>query len=110
MTPISSLVGVLVLAVVLLTNYFRAAWKLGILKAFGRRKDVSWRTLAAASLAGCLPFLGCMVAMVMLPSPVAGEVPDNAAILALQLAASGLLMHLINDKLMWWGAPVRIKP
>jgi len=107
MTPISSLIGVLVLAVVLLTNYFRAAWKLGILKAFGRRSMVSWRTLIAATAAGCLPFIGCMVAMVMLPAPVAGEIPDNAGLLAVQLSASGLLMHLINDKLMLWGAPIR---
>lgn len=107
MHPLCALFGVILLAGVLTTNYFRTAWRLGLLKAFGRRQPVSWRTLGAGTLAACLPFAGAMLALSLIPTNDAGEVPTSAGQLALQLAACGLAMHLLNDALVRWGTPAR---
>lgn len=107
MHPLSALFGVALLSGVLTTNYFRTAWRLGLLRAFGRRHPVSWRTLGAATLAACLPFAGAMLALTMIPTDDTGQVPVDAALLALQLTACGLALHLLNDLLVAWGMPTR---
>jgi hypothetical protein len=104
MHPLSPLFGVAILSGVLTANYFRTAWRLGILRAFGRREELSWRTLAAGSVAGCLPFAGAMLALMMVPMGDDGQVQSTAAQLALQLSLCGFAMHVVNDKLVSWGA------
>ncbi len=103
MNAIAPLIGVLVLSAVLVTNFFVAAWHLGILRAFGRRRSVLWRTLAAGALAACLPFAGVLAALVLIPSDNAVDLSMSAGQLALQLSVCGLLMHLLNDQLVRWG-------
>lgn len=103
MNAFAPLLGVMVLSVVLVANFFKAAWTLGILRAFGRRQ-VPWRTLAAGALAACLPFAGAILALEMIPSDNGIDLSLSAAQLSMQLAASGLAMHLINDRLILWGA------
>ena len=105
MHPLSPIFGVAILAAVLTTNYFRTAWRLGILRAFGRRHELSWRTLAAGSAAGCIPFAGAMLAMMIAPVGESGEVQSTAAQLAIELALCGLALHVLNDYLVRWGAP-----
>ncbi len=104
MNPVTPFIGIIVLCVALTVNFFRAAWKLGILRAFGRRKTVRWRTLIAGALAACLPFTGAMAAMLIVPAADGSNtVPISALDLSWQLALAGLVIHLVNDKLMHWG-------
>jgi hypothetical protein len=103
MNAFAPLIGVMVLSLVLVTNFFNAAWRLGILRAFGRRRHVSWHALAAASMAACLPFAGAILALELIPSDNAVDLSLSAGQLAVQLAFSGLLMHVVNDKLVAWG-------
>lgn len=97
MNSLTSMLGVVILSGVLTTNFFRAAWRLGMLRAFGRRHTLRWRALAAGTLAACLPFAGAMVGLMLIPG-------DSAGTLALQLAGSGWAMHLVNDQLIAWGS------
>jgi hypothetical protein len=103
MNALAPLLGVMILSVVLVANFFTAAWRLGILRAFGRRRQISWRTLAAGAMAACLPFAGAIMALMMIPSDNAVDVSQAAGQLAVQLSVSGLMMHLINDQLITWG-------
>ncbi len=103
MNALAPLIGVMVLSFVLVTNFFLAAWRLGILRAFGRRRPIGWHTLAACALAACLPISGVLLAFELIPSDNGIDISMSAAQLALQLAFSGLLMHVINDKLVAWG-------
>lgn len=103
MNALAPLVGVLVLSIVLVTNFFRAAWRLGILRAFGRRHPLSWRSLAAGALAACLPLIGAVLALTLIPGDSAGELATDAGRLALELSGAGFLMHLFNDHLVRWG-------
>ncbi|HIV72815.1 MAG TPA: hypothetical protein H9903_17895 [Candidatus Aquabacterium excrementipullorum] len=105
MDTLSPLFGVAILALVLTANYFYTAWRMGILRAFGRRHPVTWRTLVASSLAGCLPFAGAVVAMAMVPTGAPGEPETSAALLALQLSLCGFVAHALNDVLVQWGMP-----
>ena len=103
MNALAPLIGVMVLSLVLVTNFFNAAWRLGVLRAFGRRRPIAWHTLAAASVAACLPFAGAILALELIPSDNAVDLSMSAGQLAVQLAFSGLLMHVLNDKLVAWG-------
>jgi hypothetical protein len=103
MNALAPLVGVLILSVVLLVNFFRAAWRLGILRAFGRRHPLRWRTIAAGTMAACLPMAGALIALTLIPSDNGIDLASSAAPLAIELALSGLVMHLINDHLVNWG-------
>jgi hypothetical protein len=101
MNSLTPLVGVVVLSGLLTTNFFRAAWQLGMLRAFGRRQPLRWRAVAAGTLAACLPFAGAMLAMMLIPAD-GGSV--HASSLALEFAGSGWAMHLLNDRLIAWGS------
>lgn len=103
MDDIRPLFGVAILALVLTGNYFLTAWRMGILRAFGRRHHLSCRTLLAGSVAGCLPLVGSLVALSIMPSGAPGEPETSALLLALQLSLCGLSMHVINDALVQWG-------
>ncbi len=104
MNPVTPFIGIIVLCAALTVNFFRAAWKLGILRAFGRRQSIRWRTWVAGALAACLPFSGAMAAMVIVPAAdISNTVPISALDLSWQLALAGLIIHLLNDKLMHWG-------
>ena len=103
MNAFAPLLGVMILSVVLVANFFTAAWRLGILRAFGRRRHISWRTLAAGALAACLPFAGAIMALMLIPSDNTIDLSQYAGPLAVQLSTSGLLMHLVNDQLIAWG-------
>lgn len=103
MNAFAPLIGVMVLSFVLVTNFFVAAWRLGVLRAFGRRHHLNWRTLTASSLAACLPFAGAILALTLIPSDNGVDISLSAAQLAVQLAGGGLVMHLINDQLVVWG-------
>lgn len=103
MNAFAPLIGVMVLSFVLVTNFFVAAWRLGVLRAFGRRHHLNWRTLTASSLAACLPFAGVILALTLIPSDNGVDISLSAAQLAIQLAGGGLVMHLINDQLVIWG-------
>ncbi|WP_290872480.1 hypothetical protein [Aquabacterium sp.] len=105
MNALAPLFGVLVLSGVLVVNFFRAAWRLGILRAFGRRHPLRWRALAAGALAACLPLVGALIALVLIPADNGMALDDSPASLALELAGSGWLMHLLNDHLVIWGGP-----
>lgn len=106
MHPLSPLFGVAILACVLTANYFRSAWKLGILRAFGRRHDLSWRTWTAGAIAACLPVAGALLSLAMVPTGESGQVDSSAAQLALQLSACGLVLHVVGDALVAWGSPL----
>jgi len=107
MHPLSPLFGVVILAGVLTTNYFRTAWRLGILRAFGRRAPLSNRTLLAGCVAACLPFVGAVVAISLIPVGESGEIRSTAFQLAVHMALCGLIMHEANDAIVRWGAPRR---
>jgi hypothetical protein len=107
MHPLSPLFGVAILAGVLTTNYFRTAWRLGILRAFGRRARLSNRTIVAGCAAACLPFIGAMVALCLIPVGETGEIRSTAFQLAVHMALCGLIMHEANDAIVRWGAPRR---
>ena len=107
MNALAPLLGVLVMSVVLVGNFFHAAWKLGVLRSFGRRHPVSWRTLAAATMAACLPMVGVLLTLALVPADDGAAVAMDAAELALELAGCGLITHLLNDQIMAWAtAPV----
>ena len=103
MNAFAPLIGVMVLSFVLVTNFFMAAWRLGILRAIGRRRQLHWRPLAAGALAACLPFAGAILALSLIPGDNGVDISQTALQLAIQLAGSGLVMHLINDQLILWG-------
>lgn len=105
MHPLSPLFGVAILAGVLTTNYFRTAWRLGILRAFGRRATLSNRTLIAGCAAALLPLIGSLVAMGLIPTSDTGEIQSTAFQLAIHMALCGLIMHEANDAIVRWGAP-----
>ncbi len=105
MHPLSPLFGVAILALVLTANYFRTAWRLGLLRAFGRRATLSNRTLLAGSVAAVLPFVGAMVAMGLIPVGEHGQMQSSAFQLAVHMALCGLVMHEANDAIVRWGAP-----
>jgi hypothetical protein len=107
MNALAPLLGVMILSVVLVANFFRAAWRLGILRAFGRRHAIRWRVLAAGALAACLPFAGAIVALELIPSDNAIDLSMQAGQLAVQLSISGLLMHMLNDQLIVWGKAIK---
>lgn len=107
MDALAPLIGVLIMSSVLIGNFFRTAWKLGILRAFGRRRVLAWRTLAAGAIAACLPLLGTLLTLALIPADNGIEVALNAGQLAAELAGSGLAMHLINDQITLWAQPVR---
>ncbi len=103
MNALAPLLGVLVLSVVLVINFFRAAWRLGLLRAFGRRRHVRWRTLAAGTAAACLPIVGALLALTLIPADNGIDLANEAGFLAVQLSLSGFFMHVLNDKLILWG-------
>jgi hypothetical protein len=103
MHPLCPLLGVLIMSAVLTANYFRGAWKLGILRAFGRRAQLSWRIQAAGFLAGCLPFVGSILVLSLMPTGAAGNVLATPGELAIEMALCGLGMHLLNDLVVDWG-------
>lgn len=109
MHPLSLFFGVAVLTGILAVNYLRTTLRLGILRAFARRQPVSRRTVMAGSLAGCLPFTGAMLALMLVPTGDHGEIQSTASQLALLLSVCGLIMHVANDALVRWGAPVRTR-
>ncbi len=102
MNALAPLLGVLIMSALLVGNFFRAAWKLGILRSFGRRHPISWRTLAAGAMAACLPLAGVMLTLVLVPSDNDADIAMSATQLAIELAGSGFLMHLLNDQIMLW--------
>ncbi|MFT3856268.1 MAG: hypothetical protein QM742_01720 [Aquabacterium sp.] len=93
----------MILSVVLVTNFFLAAWRLGILRSFGRRHPISWHTVTAGAMAACLPFAGALLALILIPADNSADIAQAAASLAVQLAFSGLLMHVANDQIVAWG-------
>jgi hypothetical protein len=103
MNAFAPLIGVMVLSFVLVTNFFVAAWRLGVLRAFGRRRPLSWRALTAGSLAACLPFAGAILALTLVPADNNVDISLQAGQLAVQLALAGLVMHFVNDQLVMWG-------
>jgi hypothetical protein len=103
MNALAPLLGVLVLSVVLVINFFRAAWRLGILRAFGRRCHLRWRALAAGAAAACLPVAGALLALSLIPADNGIDLAGEAGFLAAQLALSGFFMHVLNDHLVVWG-------
>ena len=103
MNALAPLLAVLVLSVVLVINFFRAAWRLGILRAFGRRHHLRWRALAAGTLAACLPIVGALLALSLIPGDNGIDLAGEAAFLSAQLSLSGFMMHVLNDRLIAWG-------
>ena len=105
MHPLSPLFGVAILSGVLTFNYFRTAWRLVILRAFGRQAPLSKRTLVAGSVAALLPVVGALVALGLVPVGESGEVKSTAFQLAMHMALCGLVMHEANDAIVRWGSP-----
>lgn len=105
MHPLSPLFGVVILAGVLTANYFHTAWRLGILRAFGRRASLSWRVVIAGCVAACLPFTGAMLALTLAPTDLTGSIQASPLEMAIEMALCGLFMHLLNDAIVTWGAP-----
>lgn len=102
MSALAPLLGVLIMSAVLVCNFFLAAWRMGILRSFGRRRPISWRTLAAGGMAACLPFIGVLLTLALVPADDGVAVAMSAAQLAIELAGSGLAMHLLNDQILLW--------
>ena len=68
-TTLSLALGASVLAVLLAVPLGTlAAWRMGILRSFGRRHPISWRTLAAGAMAACLPFIGVLLTLALVPA------------------------------------------
>lgn len=107
MDALAPLIGVMIMSIMLVVNFFRAAWQLGILRAFGRRHPLTWRALAAAALAACLPMLGVLLTLTLVPADDGLKVALEATELAVQLATCGFVMHLLNDQLTAWGRTPR---
>ncbi len=103
MNALAPLIAVLVLSIVLVINFFRAAWRLGILRAFGRRHHLRWRTLAAGFGAACLPIVGALLALTLIPGDNGIDLASEAASLSAQLSLAGFVMHVLNDHLIVWG-------
>ncbi len=103
MNAFAPLIGVLVLSFVLVTNFFTAAWRLGILRSFGRRRHLTWQTFWAGAMAACLPFAGAVLALVLIPSDNGEDISLLAGQLAFELSMCGLVMHVLNDKIVAWG-------
>lgn len=103
MNAFAPLLGVMILSIVLVTNFFLAAWRLGILRSFGRRHPISWHTVTAGTLAACLPFAGALLALALIPADNGVDISQSATQLAVQLAVCGLTMHWVNDRLVNWG-------
>ena len=103
MNAFAPLLAVMILSVVLVTNFFLAAWRLGILRSFGRRHPISWHTVTAGAVAACLPFAGALLALTLIPADNSVDISQSAVKLALQLAFCGLLMHVANDQIVAWG-------
>ncbi len=93
MNALAPLIGVLVLSIVLVANFFRAAWRLGILRAFGRRHHLRWRALLA----------GALLALTLIPGDNGVDLAGEAASIAMQLSICGFVMHVLNDQLVAWG-------
>ena len=102
MSALAPLLGVLIMSAVLVCNFFLAAWRLGILRSFGRRRPISWRTLAAGAMAACLPFIGVLLTLALVPADDGVAVSMSALQLAIELAGSGLAMHLLNVQILLW--------
>ncbi len=107
MDALAPLIGVLIMSIALIGNFFFTAWKLGILSAFGRRGVMSWRVLTAGALSACLPFAGAMITLSAIPADDGVKVAMNAAQLALELALTGFVLHLVNDQLVNWAGAMR---
>lgn len=107
MHPLAPLIGVLILSGVLTVNYFRTAWRLGILRAFGRRARLNWRVIIAGCVAACLPVAGALIALTLMPTDVAGNIQASPLKLAAEMAFCGWVMHLLNDAIVQWGMPGR---
>lgn len=107
MNAFAPLIGVLVLSIVLVANFFRAAWRLGILRAFGRRHHLRWRAWLAGTMAACLPVAGALLALVLIPDDAGVDLAGEAAYLAVQLSFAGFFMHVLNDQLVAWGRAPR---
>ncbi len=103
MNAFAPLLAVMILSLVLVTNFFLAASRLGILRAFGRRHPITWHTVTAGAIAACLPFVGAVLALVLIPADSGADIAESAGQLAAQLAFCGLLMHLANDQIVAWG-------
>ena len=102
MDALAPLIGVLIMSTVLVANFFRTAWVLGVLRAFGRRGVLAWRTLAAAAMAACLPMIGAVATLGLVPADNGVRVASHAVALAVQLGAVGLILHTVNDVIMAW--------
>ena len=107
MDALAPLIGVLIMSIALIGNFFFTAWKLGILRAFGRRRVLSWRVLAAGTLSACLPFAGAMITLAAIPADDGVKVAMNAAQLALELALTGFVLHWLNDQIVSWALAMR---
>ena len=107
MDALAPLIGVLIMSIALIGNFFFTAWKLGILRAFGRRRVLSWRVLTAGTLSACLPFAGAMITLAAIPADDGVKVAMSAAQLALELALTGFVLHLVNDQLVNWAGAMR---
>ena len=106
MDALAPLIGVLIMSIALIGNFFFTAWKLGILRAFGRRRVLSWRVLAAGTLSACLPFAGA-ITLAAIPADDGVKVAMNAAQLALELALTGFGLHWLNDQIVSWSGAMR---
>ena len=107
MDALAPLFGVLIMSIALIGNFFFTAWKLGILRAFGRRHPLSWRVLAAGSLSACLPMVGVLITLAAIPADDGVKVAMNAAQLALELALTGFGLHWLNDQIVSWSGAMR---
>jgi len=107
MDALAPLIGVLIMSIALIGNFFFTAWKLGILRAFGRRRTLSWRVLTAGALSACLPFAGAMITLAAMPADDGVKVAMNAAQLAFELGLTGFVLHLVNDQVVNWAGAMR---
>lgn len=107
MDALAPLIGVLVMSIALIGNFFFTAWKLGILRAFGRRHVLNWRVLAAGALTACLPLAGAMITLAAIPADDGVKVAMSAAQLACELGLTGFVLHLVNDQIVNWASAMR---
>lgn len=107
MDALAPLFGVLIMSIALIGNFFFTAWKLGILRAFGRRHSLSWRVLAAGAMSACLPFAGVMITLAAIPADDGVKVAMNAAQLAFELGLTGFVLHVVNDQVVNWASAMR---
>lgn len=97
------LIGALFLAIALTANYFLAFWRMDLNRPNSLRARTPRRQIIACSASAALPLVGAIAPLSVANLPWTSA---DAPLLAIACAFTGLVLHVLMDKLMVWGTPV----